>query len=66
MQDSKKGKLRHYTYGPTFFNYGMLPKTWEDPAKKGATTATSPNQTDRHSGEPPRRAPQLTCVRSVH
>jgi len=35
MQDSKKGKLRHYTYGPTFFNYGMLPKTWEDPAKKG-------------------------------
>jgi len=35
MQDSKKGKLRHYTYGPTFFNYGMLPQTWEDPAKKG-------------------------------
>ena len=35
MQDTKKGKLRHYTYGPTFFNYGMLPRTWEDPAKKG-------------------------------
>jgi len=35
MQDTKKGKLRYYTYGPTFFNYGMLPKTWEDPAKKG-------------------------------
>jgi len=35
MQDSKKGKLRYYTYGPTFFNYGMLPQTWEDPAKKG-------------------------------
>jgi len=34
MQDTKKGKLRHYTYGPTFFNYGMLPQTWEDPAKK--------------------------------
>ena len=35
MQDTKKGKLRYYTYGPTFFNYGMLPKTWEDPSKKG-------------------------------
>jgi 3'-phosphoadenosine 5'-phosphosulfate synthase len=35
MQDTKKGKLRHYTYGPTFFNYGMLPQTWEDPSKKG-------------------------------
>jgi 3'-phosphoadenosine 5'-phosphosulfate synthase len=35
MQDTKKGKLRYYTYGPTFFNYGMLPQTWEDPSKKG-------------------------------
>ena len=35
MQDTKKGKLRYYTYGPTFFNYGMLPRTWEDPSKKG-------------------------------
>jgi len=35
MQDTKKGALRYYTYGPTFFNYGMLPRTWEDPAKKG-------------------------------
>lgn len=24
MQDIKKGALRYYTYGPTFFNYGML------------------------------------------
>ena len=24
-----------YTYGSPFFNYGMLPQTWEDPAKKG-------------------------------
>ena len=24
MQDTKKGALRYYTYGPTFFNYGML------------------------------------------
>jgi len=36
MQDTKKGKLRYYTYGPTFFNYGMLPQTWEDPSKKSA------------------------------
>merc|ERR1719487_1103640 len=35
MQDTKKGALRYYTYGASFFNYGMLPQTWEDPAKKG-------------------------------
>ena len=35
MQDTKKGKLRYYTYGAPFFNYGMLPQTWEDPSKKG-------------------------------
>jgi len=29
--DQKKGKIREYTYGLTFFNYGMLPQTWEDP-----------------------------------
>jgi inorganic pyrophosphatase len=29
-QDTKKGKLRHY-HGPIFWNYGMLPQTWEDP-----------------------------------
>jgi 3'-phosphoadenosine 5'-phosphosulfate synthase len=33
MQDVKKGKLRYYTYGASFFNYGMLPQTWEDPSK---------------------------------
>jgi len=32
--DTKKGKVREYTYGLTFFNYGMLPQTWEDPASK--------------------------------
>lgn len=32
--DSKKGKVREYTYGLTFFNYGLLPQTWEDPAHK--------------------------------
>ena len=35
MQDTKKGELRYYTYGAPFFNYGMLPQTWEDPSKKG-------------------------------
>ena len=35
MHDTKKGALRYYTYGAPFFNYGMLPQTWEDPALKG-------------------------------
>jgi len=30
-QDVKKGKLRDY-HGPIFWNYGMLPQTWEDPS----------------------------------
>jgi inorganic pyrophosphatase len=29
-QDVKKGKLRDY-HGPIFWNYGMLPQTWENP-----------------------------------
>jgi len=29
-QDMKKGKVRHY-HGPIFWNYGLLPQTWEDP-----------------------------------
>jgi len=29
-QDVKKGKLRDY-HGPIFWNYGMIPQTWEDP-----------------------------------
>jgi len=32
-QDTKKGKLRDYPYNINW-NYGMLPKTWEDPAVK--------------------------------
>lgn len=32
-QDVKKGKLRDY-HGPIFWNYGMLPQTWEDPTWK--------------------------------
>ncbi|CAM9525447.1 unnamed protein product [Phaeothamnion confervicola] len=31
MQDESKGKPRYYTYGTPFFNYGLLPQTWEDP-----------------------------------
>lgn len=31
-QDSNKdGSPRYYTYGTTFFNYGYIPQTWEDP-----------------------------------
>jgi len=29
MQDMKKGLPRYYMYGLPFFNYGMLPQTWE-------------------------------------
>jgi len=32
-QDTKKGKLRDYPYN-IHWNYGMLPKTWEDPGVK--------------------------------
>jgi len=32
-QDANKdGSPRYYTYGTPFFNYGLLPQTWEDPA----------------------------------
>ena len=35
MQDvNKDGSPRYYTYGVPFFNYGLLPQTWEDPALK--------------------------------
>lgn len=37
MQDSNDdGSIRHYTYGTPFFNYGLLPQTWEDPNVKSA------------------------------
>jgi inorganic pyrophosphatase len=29
---TKAGAPRYYGYGSPFFNYGMLPRTWEDPA----------------------------------
>ena len=31
MQDIKDNKPRYYSYGVPFFNYGLLPQTWEDP-----------------------------------
>eukprot|EP01038_Epipyxis_sp_PR26KG_P007808 gene7808-10604_t len=31
MQDVKNGQPRYYSYGIPFFNYGLLPQTWEDP-----------------------------------
>ena len=36
-QDSNKdGSPRYYTYGVPFFNYGLLPQTWEDPNVRSA------------------------------
>lgn len=39
-QDVKKGKLRDY-HGPIYWNYGMLPQTWENPYKQDAETKAS-------------------------
>merc|ERR1712224_84517 len=39
-QDVKKGKLRDY-HGPIFWNYGMLPQTWEDPNAQDAETKSN-------------------------
>ncbi|OQR96953.1 APS kinase/ATP sulfurlyase/pyrophosphatase fusion protein [Achlya hypogyna] len=33
---TKTNATRYYMYGVPFFNYGMLPQTWEDPALKDA------------------------------
>lgn len=30
-QDVKKGKLREFSKGDVYFNYGCLPHTWENP-----------------------------------
>lgn len=32
QDQNKDGSPRYYTYGTPFFNYGMIPQTWEDPA----------------------------------
>lgn len=39
-QDVKKGKLRDY-HGPIFWNYGMLPQTWENPDEENHDTKCS-------------------------
>jgi len=37
-QDSNSdGSPRYYTYGVPFFNYGLIPQTWEDPNLKSST-----------------------------
>ena len=33
---NKDGSPRYYTYGTPFFNYGLIPQTWEDPSLKSA------------------------------
>jgi 3'-phosphoadenosine 5'-phosphosulfate synthase len=33
---NKDGSPRYYTYGTPFFNYGLIPQTWEDPDLKSA------------------------------
>ncbi len=38
QQDSNKdGSPRYYTYGTPFFNYGLIPQTWEDPELQSST-----------------------------
>jgi inorganic pyrophosphatase len=37
-QDEKKGVLREFKLGDLHFNYGCLPRTWEDPAHISADT----------------------------
>ena len=43
MQDTKDGKPRFYSYGVPFFNYGLLPQTWEDPNVVDSETGTLAN-----------------------
>jgi 3'-phosphoadenosine 5'-phosphosulfate synthase len=38
MQDVKDNAPRYYSYGTPFFNYGFIPKTWEDPGVIDSTT----------------------------
>jgi 3'-phosphoadenosine 5'-phosphosulfate synthase len=38
MQDTKDNAPRYYSYGVPFFNYGLLPQTWEDPTIADPTT----------------------------
>lgn len=41
MQDTKDDAPRFYTYGVPFFNYGLLPQTWEDPNVVDAETGAA-------------------------
>jgi 3'-phosphoadenosine 5'-phosphosulfate synthase len=41
MQDTKDGAPRYYTYGVPFFNYGLLPRTWEDVNHVDADTSAT-------------------------
>jgi 3'-phosphoadenosine 5'-phosphosulfate synthase len=36
QDQNKDGSPRYYTYGTPFFNYGLVPQTWEDPDLKSA------------------------------
>jgi 3'-phosphoadenosine 5'-phosphosulfate synthase len=64
MHDSKKGKVREYTYGLTFFNYGLLPQTWEDPAHKlGNYTGDNDPLDIIELGARPRRVGEVVPVK---
>jgi len=41
MQDTKNNAPRYYSYGVPFFNYGLLPQTWEDPNVRDPTTGAA-------------------------
>jgi 3'-phosphoadenosine 5'-phosphosulfate synthase len=34
QDNNSDGSTRYYTYGTPFFNYGLIPQTWEDPDLK--------------------------------
>ena len=38
MQDIKDKRPRYYSYGIPFFNYGLLPQTWENPTVSDPVT----------------------------
>ena len=41
MQDIKDKRPRYYSYGIPFFNYGLLPQTWEDPTISDSVTGAN-------------------------
>ena len=46
MQDLKNNLPRYYSYGVPFFNYGLLPQTWED------TNHIDPDTGTKGDGDP--------------